>query len=76
MQTPARDHISHLTGSKAFGSGGGRFWYCLIISRMLLLGSGLEGDSGGDSCSAFGDSGGLLGCGGGFTSVESTRGNA
>lgn len=43
---------------------------------MLLLGSGLEGDSGGDSCSAFGDSGGLLGCGGGFTSVESTRGNA
>lgn len=36
---------------------------------MLLLGSGLEGDSGGDSCSAFGDSGNVLSSGDGCTSV-------
>lgn len=47
-----------------------------MMSRMLLLGSGLEGDSGGDSSSGFGDSGGLLGSGGGFTSVDSTGDDA
>lgn len=67
---------SYLTGSKALGSGGGRFWNRLMISRMLLLGSGLEGDSGGDSSSDVEDSGGLLGSGGGFTSVDNTRGFA
>lgn len=46
-----------------------------MISRMLLLGSSLEGDNGGDSCSGIGDSGGLLGSGGGFTSVDSKGGD-
>lgn len=46
---------------------------------MLVVGSGLIGDIGGESCSGFGDSGGLLGSGGGllgsgggFTSADST----
>lgn len=47
-----------------------------MISRMLLLGSGLEGDNGGNSCFSFGDSGGLLGSGGGFTLVNSRAGYA
>jgi len=41
--------LAHLTGSKALGSGVGRFWYSLMISLMLLVGSGLGDVGSGDS---------------------------
>lgn len=56
--------LAHLTGSKALGSGEGRLWYRLMISLMLLVGSGLGDVGSGDSGSGVWM---LGGSGSGFT---------
>lgn len=56
--------LAHLTGSKALGSGEGRLWYRLMISLMLLVGSGLGDVGSGDSGSGVRM---LGGSGSGFT---------
>lgn len=57
-----------LTGSKALGSGEGRLWYFLMISLILLVGSGLGDVGSGGSGSGLGSLM-LGGTGSGFTSV-------
>lgn len=56
--------LADLTGSKTFGSGEGRLWYRLMISLMLLVGSGLGDVGSGDSGSGVWMLGGT---GSGFT---------